>query len=41
MLELGFAFTDPPADGPVIQLADQRALALEELPLLRRHAFLK
>ena len=26
-LELGFAFSDPPADGPVIQAADQRALA--------------
>jgi len=27
ILEFGFAFSDPPADGPVIQLADQRALA--------------
>ncbi len=26
-LELGFAFSDPPADGPVIQRADERALA--------------
>lgn len=26
-LELGFAFSDPPADGPVVQAADQRALA--------------
>jgi tryptophan synthase alpha chain len=26
ILEFGFAFSDPPADGPVIQLADQRAL---------------
>lgn len=25
-LELGFAFSDPPADGPVVQAADQRAL---------------
>lgn len=27
ILELGFAFSDPPADGPVIQAADVRALA--------------
>jgi tryptophan synthase alpha chain len=27
VLEFGFAFSDPPADGPVIQAADQRALA--------------
>jgi tryptophan synthase alpha chain len=27
IIEFGFAFSDPPADGPVIQLADQRALA--------------
>ncbi len=33
MLELGFAFTDPPADGPVIQLADQRALAAGMTPV--------
>ena len=26
ILEFGFAFSDPPADGPVIQAADQRAL---------------
>lgn len=26
VLELGFAFSDPPADGPAIQAADQRAL---------------
>ncbi len=26
MLELGFAFSDPIADGPTIQLADKRAL---------------
>jgi tryptophan synthase alpha chain len=27
ILEFGFAFSDPPADGPVIQAADERALA--------------
>ncbi len=27
VLEFGFAFSDPPADGPVIQAADARALA--------------
>jgi len=27
MLEFGFPFSDPPADGPVIQAADQRALS--------------
>ena len=27
ILEFGFAFSDPPADGPTIQAADQRALA--------------
>lgn len=31
-LELGFAFSDPPADGPVIQAADQRALAAGVTP---------
>jgi len=47
MLELGFPFSDPPADGPVIQAADQRALAAGMTPPLafellaevqRRHA---
>ena len=27
ILEFGFPFSDPPADGPVIQAADVRALA--------------
>jgi len=27
IIELGFPFSDPPADGPVIQASDQRALA--------------
>ncbi len=31
-LELGFAFSDPPADGPVIQRADERALAAGMTP---------
>ncbi len=34
MLELGFPFSDPPADGPVIQAADQRALAAGTTPPL-------
>ena len=32
MLELGFPFSDPPADGPVIQAADHRALATGMTP---------
>ncbi len=32
MLELGFPFSDPPADGPVIQAADDRALAAGMTP---------
>ncbi len=32
MLELGFAFSDPPADGPAIQAADDRALAAGMTP---------
>lgn len=32
MLELGFPFSDPPADGPVIQAADHRALAAGMTP---------
>ena len=34
MLELGLPFSDPPADGPVIQAADQRALAAGTTPPL-------
>ena len=32
ILEFGFAFSDPPADGPVIQAADDRALAAGMTP---------
>lgn len=32
VLEFGFPFSDPPADGPVIQAADQRALAAGVTP---------
>lgn len=32
ILELGFAFSDPPADGPVIQAAGQRALKAGATP---------
>ena len=32
ILEFGFAFSDPPADGPVIQAADVRALAAGMTP---------
>ena len=32
ILEFGFAFSDPPADGPVIQAADVRALAQGTTP---------
>ena len=32
ILEFGFPFSDPPADGPVIQAADQRALAAGTTP---------
>jgi tryptophan synthase alpha chain len=32
ILEFGFPFSDPPADGPVIQAADQRALLADTTP---------
>ena len=32
ILEFGFPFSDPPADGPVIQAADVRALAAGTTP---------
>ncbi|MCU0691654.1 MAG: tryptophan synthase subunit alpha, partial [Polyangiaceae bacterium] len=34
LIEFGFPFSDPPADGPVIQAADERALASGTTPRL-------